>query len=87
MEILNIEYSDDFEAFLASLQDVARVSVIRNALNEFAKGELDLDPRECAHIENRTKVAIGDANVVVYYDLKDNTMIVINGSVIHQRAA
>ena len=87
MLIENIVYSDDFNAFLDSLCDDNKVSIIKESLNDFAKGRLDLDPKDCQHYKERIKVLIDAADVVVYYDLKDNDMIMIGGSPMKKRAA
>ena len=84
MLIENIVYSDDFNAFLDSLCDDNKVSIIKESLNDFAKGRLDLDPRDCQHYEGRVKVLI---DAVVYYDLKGNDMMMIGGSLMHKRVA
>lgn len=85
--IENIAYSNDFDAFLDSLCDPNKVSIIKESLNDFAKGELDLDPRDCQHYEGRVKILIADADVVVYYDLKGDDMMMIGGSPMHERVA
>ena len=84
---MEIQVSHDFDAFLVGLQDEMRVKTIENAIIDFVEGKLDLDPKACVHIENRTKVAIPDANVVVYFDVKDDTMTMISGKVMYDRAA
>ena len=82
-----IEFSDDFNAFLASLSDKTREDLIIDTLNGFAKGETDLDQKACEHFEDRNKAAICDANVVVYYDIHGDTMRMINGSEFKPRVA
>lgn len=57
------------------------------ALNDFAKGELVLDPKTCEHFKNGNKVLLSDANVVVYYDIQGDTLVMINGSEVHTRVA
>lgn len=86
MTITSFLFSYDFVAFLDGL-DNTRVEVITTALNDFAKGEKDFDPRSCERFENRNKVLLHDANVVVYYDVKGDTMVMINGCEVQPRAA
>ena len=86
MTITSFLFSYDFVAFLDGLDD-KRVEVITTALNDFAKGEKYLDPRSCEHFENRNKVLLHDANVVVYYDVKGDTMVMINGCEVQPRAS
>lgn len=70
------------------MHDVRRAFSIKDALEEFADGKLDLDAKDCEHFEDREKVAIGGtASVVVYYDLTGDTMQMIGGMVIHPRVA
>ena len=54
--IENIAYSNDFDIFLDSLCDPDKVSIIRKSLNKFAKGELDLDPKNCQHYDGRVNL-------------------------------
>ena len=84
--ITTLKYSDDFIAFLTELGK-QRAKMVTDTLNDFAKGELDLDPRSCDHFQDRNKVLLHDANVVVYYDVKGDTLFLINGSEVHPRAA
>ena len=69
------------------MHDENKVSMIRDALEKFASGSLDLDPKDCEHFEGRVKIAIDNAGVVVYYDLQDNDMVMISGNIIHKRVA
>lgn len=78
MSNIALLFSADFEAFLEGLNP-ERASLVTNALKEFVKGELDLDTRLCDHTENRNKVLLHDANVVVYYDKRGDTLVLING--------
>lgn len=89
MSIENIDYSDSFKAFLASLNDNGRVNIIETTLNDYAKGAVELDRRNCDHYENRDKAIICDANVVVYFDIKkdENLLVMIDGSEIEPRVA
>ena len=86
MLIENIVYSDEFNSFLDSLNS-EKVAIIKVALNSFAKGEEDLDPKDCEHFENRRKIAIGNADVVVYYDIDNNDMVMIGGCNMEERVA
>ena len=85
--IENIVYSGDFNIFLDSLCDDDKVSIIKDSLNDFAKGKLDLNPRNCHHYDGRVKILIDAANVVVYYDQKSDDMVMIGGSPMQKRVA
>ena len=86
MTIKTLKYSAHFVAFLERLGS-QRADVVTNTLNDFAKGALELDPRTCEHFQGRNKVLLHDANVVVYYDVSDDTLTLINGSEVQPRAA
>lgn len=86
MSITTLSISDDFAVFLDGLGE-RRADTVITMLNDFAKGELDLDPRLCAHTEDRNKVLLHEANVVVYYDVQGDTLVLINGSEVQARAA
>ena len=83
----SVEYWSDFDDFLKSLNDEKRVAIINEAISDFAAGKLDLDPKDCVHYDNRVKIAITNANVVVYFDMIDKVMCFIGGDIIHPRAA
>lgn len=54
-----------------------------------AKGSIELDRKTCEHYENRDKAIICEANVVVYFDIKEdeNLLVIIDGSEIEPRVA
>lgn len=87
MQIDVIDYSSDFLAFLASLNDQKRADIIRSELNRYAKKEIELDIKECEHFENRNKTVICDAGVIVFFDVVGNKLIIINGSEMPPRAS
>ena len=69
------------------LNDPARSRIIISELTKYAKDEIELDLKACEHFENRNKAIICDANVVVYFDLKDNRLVMIGGDEMPPRAS
>ena len=84
---MHIRESSDFDTFLTSLRNEAKVNIIRQALIDLSEGKVELDQRECDHFENRTKVAIPEADVVVFFDTEGDTMTMINGCTYYHRVA
>jgi len=63
-----IKYSKQFDDFLDGLSN-PRTNIIDKAIIEYAEEPARLPiPKDCEHYDNRKKVAIPEANVVVYYD-------------------
>jgi hypothetical protein len=56
-----------------------RAKIVNKAIIQFAEGKEDLDPKDCIHVANRVKIGILDANVVVYFDDKENDLEFIGG--------
>lgn len=88
MKISKIKYSNQFDAFLDSLNDKTRVKLIVTALENYAKDPNELPrPKDCKHYANREKVAIPDANVVVFYDNFGSYWVMIDGAEFIQRVS
>ena len=87
MDINTIEYSANFDVFLDSLNDKKRADLIISELINFVKEKANLDIKLCEHFENRNKAVIGNANVVVYFDIKDDRLIMIDGDEMPPRAS
>lgn len=87
MKVSKIKYSKQFDEFLDSLNDKTRAKLIVTALENYAKDPNELPrPKDCKHYANREKVAIPDANVVVFYDNLGVYWIMIDGDEFVQRA-
>lgn len=88
MKISKIKYSSQFDDFLDSLNDKERATVITNALENYAKDPNELPrPKDCEHYANREKVAIPDADVVVYYDNFGSYWVMVDGTEFPKRAS
>lgn len=82
-----IKYSNQFDKFLEKLGEPQK-SIIEKAIIEYAKEPDRLPiPRDCEYFDNRKKVAIPDANVVVYYDEFDSHWEFIDGAEFPDRAS
>ncbi len=82
-----IKYSNQFDVFLDELGE-PRKNMINLAIIEYAKEPSRLPiPKDCEHWDNRKKVAIPEANVVVYYDEFDSHWEFIDGAEFVQRTA
>ena len=86
MVITSLKVWDDFDLFLKGIGK-QRADMVMDAMNRFAKGELELDPKTCEHFRNRDKVLLHDANVVVYYDIRETRLELIGGSENETRVA
>ncbi len=75
---ISIVYRKTFDAFLDTLDKTRRHS-IETAIMSYADGEITLVARDCHHKNERKKVGINSANVVVYYDDKGDTWEFIGG--------
>ena len=76
---LGIIYRKTFDDFLDTITDTDRRTTIEREITMFASGEADLDPKDCEHIEDRVKIGILNANVVVYFDDKGIDLEFISG--------
>ena len=76
---IGIVYSELFDEFLLSLNNEQRAETIKQEIEKFADGIINLDVKECKFFENRDKVGILNANVIVFYDIKGNDWILISG--------
>lgn len=82
-----IKYSKQFDNFLEELGN-DKQKIIDDAIIEYAKEPSRLPiPKDCERYDNRKKVAVPDANVVIYYDEFDSHWEFIDGSEFVQRVA